>query len=44
MSRIITLTPNPSIDTSTSVERIVPVDKLRCAPARRHSFTASAVR
>jgi 6-phosphofructokinase 2 len=37
MSRILTLTPNPSIDTSTSVERIVPVDKLRCAPARRHA-------
>jgi 6-phosphofructokinase 2 len=37
MSRILTLTPNPSIDTSTSVERIVPFDKLRCAPARRHA-------
>jgi 6-phosphofructokinase 2 len=37
MTRILTLTPNPSIDTSTSVERIVPVDKLRCAPARRHA-------
>jgi 6-phosphofructokinase 2 len=37
MSRILTHTPNPAIDTSTSVERIVPVNKLRCAPARRHA-------
>jgi hypothetical protein len=35
MIRILTLTPNPSID--TSVERIVPVNKLRCTPARRHA-------
>jgi 6-phosphofructokinase 2 len=37
MTRILTLTPNPAIDTSTSVERIVPTNKLRCAPARRHA-------
>jgi 6-phosphofructokinase 2 len=37
MTRILTLTPNPAIDTSTSVERIMPVNKLRCAPARRHA-------
>lgn len=35
MTPILTLTPNPSIDVSTSVERIVPNDKLRCSTARR---------
>ncbi len=35
MAEIVTLTPNPAIDLSTSVDRIVPVRKLRCAPARR---------
>jgi 6-phosphofructokinase 2 len=35
MAEIITLTPNPAIDISTSVDRIVPMSKLRCAPQRR---------
>ena len=35
MAQIVTLTPNPAIDLSTSVDRIVPVRKLRCAPQRR---------
>jgi 6-phosphofructokinase 2 len=33
--QIITLTINPAIDISTSVVRIAPFSKLRCAPARR---------
>jgi 6-phosphofructokinase 2 len=36
MSRILTFTPNPAIDISTSVERIMPIHKLRCAAAQRH--------
>ena len=35
MKRIVTLTVNPTIDLSTTVERVVPHDKLRCAPPRR---------
>ena len=35
MAEIVTLTPNPAIDLSTSVDRIVPIRKLRCAPQRR---------
>ena len=35
MKPIVTLTPNPAIDISTSVEEIVPIRKLRCAEARR---------
>jgi 6-phosphofructokinase 2 len=35
MASIVTLTPNPAIDISTSVEEVVPVRKLRCAKARR---------
>lgn len=35
MAEIVTLTPNPAIDLSTSVDRIVPVRKLRCTPPRR---------
>ena len=35
MARILTLTLNPTIDVSTSVDRIAPVHKLRCGPARR---------
>ena len=31
MPVIVTLTPNPAIDLSTSVERMVPMLKLRCA-------------
>jgi 6-phosphofructokinase 2 len=32
---IVTLTVNPAVDISTSVERIAPFNKLRCGPARR---------
>lgn len=35
MTRVVTFTPNPAIDISTSVEKIVPTHKLRCAPAQR---------
>ncbi len=35
MTRILTLTPNPAVDISTSTERIVPFSKLRCTTARR---------
>lgn len=35
MEMIVTLTPNPAIDISTSVGEIVPIRKLRCAEARR---------
>jgi 6-phosphofructokinase 2 len=34
MSSIVALTLNPSIDISTSVERLVPLQKLRCAEPR----------
>jgi 6-phosphofructokinase 2 len=35
MATIVTLTPNPAIDLSTSVDRVVPTLKLRCTPQRR---------
>lgn len=35
MVSILTLTLNPTIDVSTSVERLAPLHKLRCGPARR---------
>lgn len=35
MPLIVTLTPNPAIDISTSVDEVVPVRKLRCEAARR---------
>jgi len=35
LTQILTVTPSPAIDLSTSTERIVPFSKLRCAPARR---------
>ena len=35
MPKIVTLTPNPAIDLSTTVERVVPSLKLRCAQPRR---------
>ena len=35
MPKIVTLTPNPAVDLSTSVERVVPSLKLRCAQPRR---------
>jgi 6-phosphofructokinase 2 len=34
MTAIITLTPNPSLDVSTTVDKVVPTHKLRCAAAR----------
>jgi 6-phosphofructokinase 2 len=35
MTRILTITMNPSVDVSTTVERVIPSSKLRCGPARR---------
>jgi 6-phosphofructokinase 2 len=35
MADIITLTPNPAVDLSTSTERIVPVMKMRCQAPKR---------
>ena len=35
MAHVLTITMNPAVDISTSVERIRPTHKLRCAPARR---------
>lgn len=35
MEMIVTLTPNPAIDISTSVEQVLPIRKLRCTAARR---------
>jgi 6-phosphofructokinase 2 len=35
MPQIVTLTPNPAIDLSTAIERVVPSLKLRCAQPRR---------
>lgn len=35
MPDVLTITLNPAVDVSTSVERIEPVHKLRCAPGRR---------
>jgi 6-phosphofructokinase 2 len=35
MTDIVTLTMNPAVDLSTSVDRVVAVHKLRCSPARR---------
>jgi len=35
MIAIVTFTPNPAVDVSTSVEQIVPTNKLRCTPSRR---------
>ena len=35
MAKIVTLTPNPAVDLSVSVDRVVPNLKLRCAAARR---------
>jgi 6-phosphofructokinase 2 len=35
MAEIITLTPNPAIDLSTSIDRIVPARKLRCTAPKR---------
>ena len=35
MADVVTLTVNPAVDVSTSVERVAPIHKLRCAGARR---------
>ena len=35
MTRILTITMNPSIDVSTSVASVIPSRKLRCGPTRR---------
>lgn len=35
MASILTLTLNPAIDTFTTIERMEPVNKLRCGPVRR---------
>jgi 6-phosphofructokinase 2 len=35
MISVATITPNPAVDVSTSVERIVPTSKLRCTAVRR---------
>ncbi len=35
MADIVTVTVNPSIDVSTSIEQLVPIHKLRCTSARR---------
>jgi 6-phosphofructokinase 2 len=35
MTGIVTFTPNPALDLSTSVRRIMPMHKLRCSAARR---------
>ncbi len=35
MAEIVTLTPNPAVDLSTSVDRVVPMRKLRCTAQRR---------
>ncbi|HKK34984.1 MAG TPA: 1-phosphofructokinase family hexose kinase [Paracoccaceae bacterium] len=34
MARIVTVTPNPALDMATSVDRVVPGDKLRCRAPR----------
>jgi 6-phosphofructokinase 2 len=35
LSKVITLTANPAIDIATTVDRVVPLHKLRCTSARR---------
>lgn len=35
MARIVTLTPNPAVDLSTSIDRVVPTLKMRCTTERR---------
>jgi 6-phosphofructokinase 2 len=36
MPKIVTFTPNPAIDISTSVDVLAPLRKLRCMPAQRY--------
>ena len=35
MASIVTLTPNPAIDLSATIDRVVPIVKLRCEAQRR---------
>ena len=35
MAHILTITMNPTIDISTTIDRLVPARKLRCGPSRR---------
>src|SRR6516165_5433531 len=35
MASIVTLTPNPALDLSTTIDRVVPTVKLRCTAQRR---------
>ncbi len=35
MAHLLTITMNPSIDVSTTVDRVIPSRKLRCGPSRR---------
>lgn len=35
MAAVLTITPNPAVDICTGVEKIEPIRKLRCEPARR---------
>jgi 6-phosphofructokinase 2 len=35
LTQIMTVTPNPAIDVSTSIGKLLPFSKLRCAPVRR---------
>ncbi len=35
MEKIVTLTPNPAVDLSTSIDRVIPTVKLRCSRQRR---------
>ena len=37
MTGIVTITPNPAVDVSTTVERIIPVHKLRGTSATSRS-------
>jgi 6-phosphofructokinase 2 len=35
MTHVVTFTPNPAIDVSTSIDKVMPIRKLRCTPAQR---------
>lgn len=37
MPAILTLTPNPALDLSTTAERVLPTHKLRCGPVTRYA-------
>jgi 6-phosphofructokinase 2 len=42
MTEIVTITPNPAVDLSTSVDRIIPVYKLRGRSQRRDPGVAES--